>query len=104
MEAIMNQERDRFLVEKMGECWHEWDPEKGINTYSLEAYVCERCKGFILGNRDFSTEEDFRILMQWARTQPALENICAALTDSQNREAATRSEIADFLYARLKQA
>ena len=30
----MGLERDRFLVEAMGECCHEWEPAKGINTYS----------------------------------------------------------------------
>jgi len=55
----LKEERDRFLTEAMGACWHEYDPEKPLMTYSLIAYVCEKCKNFILGSNDFSMEEDF---------------------------------------------
>lgn len=30
----MNEERDRFLTEAMGMCWHDFDPDDHINTYS----------------------------------------------------------------------
>jgi len=65
----MNEVRDRFLTEFMGTCWHDYDPDKPINTYSLEAYICNKCKGFILGNNDFSTDEDFTKLWKWATAQ-----------------------------------
>ena len=48
----MNEERDRFLTEAMGWCWHDYDPDTYVNTYSLEAHVCNKCKGFILGNNE----------------------------------------------------
>ncbi|HOJ43237.1 MAG TPA: hypothetical protein PK800_03880, partial [Syntrophorhabdaceae bacterium] len=71
----MNEERDRFLTELMGQCWHDYDLDKPINTYSLEAYICKKCKGFILGNNDFSQEEDFMRLYNWAKTQKSLKEI-----------------------------
>ncbi len=59
----------------MGACWHDYDPDDYINTYSLEAYVCRKCKNFILGNNDFSTEEDFLKLWKWAHEYPALKRL-----------------------------
>ncbi len=98
----MNPERDRFLVETMGDCWHEWDPDRGVNTYSLEAFICDKCKGFILGNRDFSTQEDFTVLLRWARAQPALAGLCEELGDGELAEGATRNRFADSLYRHLR--
>jgi hypothetical protein len=68
-EVVMNEERDRFITESMGQCWHAYDLDKPLNTYSLEAYICEKCKGFILGNYDFTKEEDFSHLWRWAQGQ-----------------------------------
>lgn len=36
----MNEECDRFLTEFMGAGWHDHDPDKPLNTYSLEVYIC----------------------------------------------------------------
>jgi hypothetical protein len=52
-EVAMNQERDKFITEAMGRCWHDYDIDKPLNTYSLEAYICEKCTGFVLGNCRF---------------------------------------------------
>lgn len=49
----MNEDRDRYLTQAMGECWHAFDPDKPVNTYSLEAFICEKCKSFILGNNGY---------------------------------------------------
>jgi hypothetical protein len=103
VEDSMDEERDKYLVETMGGCWHEWDSDKGVNTYSLEAYICDKCKGFILGNRDFSTEEDFNVLLKWARSQPALADLSAEFRDEEDRETGERNSFADALYQRLTQ-
>ncbi len=71
----MDDERNRFLTELMGQCWHDYDIDKPINTYSLEAFICKKCKGFILGNNDFSQEEDFMRLYNWAKDQEKLKKI-----------------------------
>lgn len=71
----MNEERDRFLTGLMGQCWHDYDVDKPINTYSLEAFICKKCKGFILGNNDFSQEEDFMRLYSWVKEQEALKEL-----------------------------
>ncbi len=78
----MDDERNRFLTELMGHCWHDYDIDKPINTYSLEAFICKKCKGFILGNNDFSQEEDFMRLFNWAKGQEKLKKI----TEEYNEE------------------
>lgn len=98
----MNEERDRFLTETMGACWHEYDLEKPLMTYSLIAYVCEKCKGFILGNNDFSKAEDFAKLWKWAGKQDFLADPVARLSKGLNDGSTTRDRAADELYELLK--
>lgn len=102
----MNEERDRFLTELMGQCWHDYDIDKPINTYSLEAYICKKCKGFILGNNDFSQEEDFMRLFNWAKKQKALEKLIDSFDekDFHDREKGEfyREKFADTVYAFFK--
>ncbi len=102
----MNQERDRFITEQMGWCWHDYDPDKPLNTYSLEAYICTKCKGFILGNNDFSQEEDFLRLWKRAKEKEDLQEFVAAFNEQdftdRNKGLMCREKFADELYARLK--
>lgn len=68
----MNEERDKFLTEAMGKCWHEWywDSKERINK-------CQKCnivywdwaKSFGRPNYEFSTWKDFGILWEWASKQ-----------------------------------
>jgi hypothetical protein len=100
----MNEERDRFLTEAMGACWHQYDVEKPMMTYSLLAYVCEKCGLFILGNNDFSNDEDFPKLWTWATGQSSLSSLIAAYARESTEgpsDAATRETFADELYALL---
>lgn len=102
----MNEQRDKFLTELMGQCWHDYDIEKPINTYSLEAYICKKCKGFILGNNDFSQEEDFMRLLGWAKDQKALKRILNAFDEKDffDKEHGKfyREKFADSVYEFLK--
>ncbi len=102
----MNEERERFLTEAMGMCWHDFDPDNHINTYSLEAYVCRKCKGFILGNNDFTVEEDFSRLMDWVKGQKQLQEFLGRFNEADFKDAgkgqASRNRFADELYILLK--
>jgi hypothetical protein len=98
----LNEERDRFLTEAMGACWHEFDPEKPLMTYSLIAYVCEKCKGFILGSNDFSMEEDFAKLWEWALEQDFLADTVARLSKGLDDGSVNKDGAADELYEVLK--
>lgn len=98
----MKEERDRFLTEAMGECWHQYDPEKPLMTYSLIAYVCEKCKNFILGNYDYSTAEDFTRLWKWAGEQDYLADTVAELSKGLNEGSVSKDGAADALYEFLK--
>lgn len=98
----MNEERDRFITEYMGQCWHDYDIDKPINTYSLEAYICKKCKGFILGNNDFSNYEDFQRLWIWAKDQKDIADIVAKFDEAsfKDNEAGIRyrNMFADAVY------
>lgn len=102
----MNEERDRFLTEVMGVCWHDFDPDAHINTYSLEAYVCKKCKGFILGNNDFSVEEDFSRLLDWVKGQGRFQELLAGFDELDLKDTgkgqAARDRFADELYRQLR--
>ncbi|MCX8111367.1 MAG: hypothetical protein N3D15_08990 [Syntrophorhabdaceae bacterium] len=102
----MKEGRDRFITESMGQCWHDYDIDKPINTYSLEAYICKKCKGFILGNNDFTIEEDFQRLWQWAKGQKDMEDLIARFNEAsfKDKEEGTtyRNKFADAVYDYLK--
>ncbi len=108
MVITMNQERDKYLTEAMGACWHRYDIDKFINTYSLEAYICETCKAFILGNNDFAEAEDFAKLWKWAGQQERLRPITSAYSEEDlfNKDSGRvlRERFADELSAFLKGA
>lgn len=81
-------ERDQFLTEAMGECWHKWDElNKCDNSYDHNVYLyeCSKCKkqgeeheyGYHnMNNNNFSTWEGFGILWNWAQQQEWFEYIC----------------------------
>lgn len=57
----MNSERDKFLTEKMGECWHEGYFDSDENIWVGE---CEQN-----WNNNFSKWEGFGKLINWCRKQ-----------------------------------
>jgi hypothetical protein len=60
-------ERDKFLTEAMGECWHEWIPSN-----DFDGMACKFCEDYEheSGKRNnFSTWEGFGKLWNWAQKQ-----------------------------------
>ena len=55
----MSIERDKFLTEVMGECWHE------MSKFGN----CAKCKVHNYYQNDFSTWKGFGKLWEWATTQ-----------------------------------
>jgi len=70
----MSEERDRFLTEAKGECWHEHKkPENSFEGWSqvILQPPCYKCKESYENwdNPDFSTWEGFGKLWTWAIEQ-----------------------------------
>lgn len=57
-------ERDQYLSEKMGECWHD---KQGKNYPPFES--CSKCNKMLPNNNNFSTWEGFGKLWEWSETQ-----------------------------------
>lgn len=69
----MNSERDKFLTEMMGECWHEFDENL---KYNGVIWPCKNCGDEYLTNEkynanenDFSTPDGFFKLWNWSQKQ-----------------------------------
>ena len=89
----MSDERDRFLTESMGECWHEYDLNAPVLTCKGGGFVCRKCREFLVSNNDFSTEEDFERLLRWAHTRADLRSLAASLSsDLPGRKPVSREE------------
>jgi hypothetical protein len=59
----MNSERDRYLTEQMGKCWHEWDKHE----ICVKCYLPMNIRDLSYReNEDFSTWPSFGILWEWA--------------------------------------
>lgn len=43
---MTDQEKDRLIVEELGECWHEWAEYHDDDR--LENYQCKKCKEIVL--------------------------------------------------------
>jgi len=73
---MINRERDKFLTEAMGECWHNKkeifskpDPQS-FNGGKIEThYRCGICKMLWKQQNNFSTWEGFGMLWEWAIDQ-----------------------------------
>ena len=77
----MSDERDRFLTESMGECWHEYDLDAPVLTCKGGGFVCRKCREFLVSNNDFSTEEDFERLLRWAHARADLRSLLPRLSN-----------------------
>ncbi len=89
----------------MGACWHRYNEDKPLLTYSLVAYVCEKCGAFILGNNDFSNDEDFPKLWTWAKRQDSLQPLVSAYAGADGKgpsETAARDKFAEEVYRLIK--
>ena len=73
-------ERDKFLTEAMGECWHEW--EGHVSDYK-RCMKCHKDGGYPEGfrvrliNNNFSIWEGFGKLWEWAQKQEWWEGYLA---------------------------
>ncbi len=76
MEILMNEERDKFLIEAMGLCWHNIVDNPSGQTMG----ICIKCKGLFHAlhtsdwfpkafNPDFSTWLGFGKLWEWTSKQ-----------------------------------
>lgn len=65
----MNKERDKFLTEAMGECWHNDFPECQNDSYTK----CKKCGVYgpypIESFVDYSTWEGFGKLIDWCKSE-----------------------------------
>jgi len=99
---IVNEDRDRFLTEAMGGCWHEDGGGKSVTKFTLKGHVCSKCGLFYSAANDFSTPEDFMKLHQWAKNDPGLQEFVAEFRPrdfmNEKRGPATRKRFADRLY------
>lgn len=67
----MNTERNKFLTEAMGECWHDMVYNQFGDRYS-KLYRCTKCShqdNSITLDNDFSTWEGFGKLWEWSQKQ-----------------------------------
>lgn len=74
-------ERDKYLTEAMGECWHEWKSHRrhmsGLSTHIVKE--CLKCDAVSydehkICNNNFSTPEGFFKLWNWAIEQEWWDN------------------------------
>lgn len=68
----MNIERDKFLTESIGECWHENELTMDANDGSLY-WRCRYCHKEDIRNIDFSTWEGFGRLKSFMVEHPEHE-------------------------------
>lgn len=63
----MSNERDRYLTEQMGECWHE---------FGDEGCYCTKCSSYKVRpkNTDYASWNGFGKLWEWAQNQTWLCN------------------------------
>jgi hypothetical protein len=101
----MNGERDHFLTDTMGACWHEYDPHKPVRFLRFTGYQCKKCGNFFFANNDFSTMEDFMKLLNWANEQGALSPVVSQFETKYFMDEEigpqSRKRFADVLYGLL---
>lgn len=69
----MSNERDKFLTEQMGECWHEGCAYRGY-TGPIDCEICGN-EWYEGNNNDFSTPKGFFKLWNWCQTQDWFESL-----------------------------
>lgn len=84
----MNEQDQKLLTEKMGECWHEPDSECAVGReYNGGGTIKQKCLkcGCLLSttyqiyedNRTFDTPDDFFVVWTWAKGQEWWEEFLA---------------------------
>ena len=97
----MSIERDKFLTERMGECWHE-----GIHP--LYKSECRKCGWLYTQNTqtihtNFSTWEGFGKLLPFAEQEMGIEKIFYSFNNCWPFDDKFCSKFADVLYIFLKE-
>ncbi|OPY66432.1 MAG: hypothetical protein A4E57_02809 [Syntrophorhabdaceae bacterium PtaU1.Bin034] len=98
----MSEERDRFLTEAMGECFHDIDLGKPVFSCKGGGFVCPKCEELVVSNNYFSTREDFARLWQWVSKQEGLGSFFSAFPADTIENSDERNRFADGLYKLLK--
>ena len=69
----MHTERDKFLTEAMGECWHDFVMAKNPDGRDAKGWTCTKCHIYTTYIHslycDFSTWDGFGKLWTWAQKQ-----------------------------------
>jgi hypothetical protein len=101
----LNGERDHFLTETMGSCWHKYDADKPVRILWFTGYICKKCGNFFFTNNDFTTMEDFMKLLDWANDQGALSPVVSQFETKYFMDEEigpqSRKRFADVLYGLL---
>ena len=73
-----NKDRDKFLTEAMGECWHD---KLGRPIIPNQDWIsCSKCHTKYPTYNNFSTWEGFGKLWTWSLTQVWWQSFCKQLT------------------------
>ncbi|HBL23389.1 MAG TPA: hypothetical protein DDZ40_04655 [Deltaproteobacteria bacterium] len=102
---IVNEERDRFLTQAMGGCWHDRGSGNPVTMFTLQGHICSKCGLFFSTATDYSTPEDFLRLYEWAKNDPGLQAFVATFRArdfmNEKRGPEKRKQFADGLYTLL---
>jgi hypothetical protein len=94
-------ERDKFLTEAMGECWHECQPRQPHNCVKCPESVPDW--GFVSDiNPDFSTWTGFGKLAPWVEKKVLPSEVLPLVTESRPFDDTFPSRFANALYQFLK--
>ena len=94
-------ERDKFLTEAMGECWHEW--EGHVSDYK-RCMKCHKDGGYPEGfrvrliNNNFSIWEGFGKLWEFCQKQEWWNDFCLHHKDSDNMKVAIVVMSSNYLH------
>jgi len=102
----MKEERDKFLTEAIGECWH-WADENILDSTRkwIICHTCNDCGKAWTCRNDFSTWEGFGKLWEWTQQQSWKDDLLVKiLCESQNwvKELIHPDRFADAVYNYLK--
>lgn len=67
-------ERDKFLTEAMGECWHEWEGHWTDYKKCLNCKTYDKLRNARWKNNNFSTPDGFFKLWNWVNAQDWIED------------------------------
>lgn len=96
----MNTERDKFLTEAMGECWH--NPVQRKNHHFEDCTKCGASALFLKNTNDFSTWEGFGKCLRWCQSQSWFHRYDVFHSSRMSLQGVTPDRFADAVYKFLK--